>query len=143
MKACRRQSFCQSLPPRGLYPGLGNDPPRFYCGDQRSIVPLCLIRVGDGKLGHGLGKRVVLADVSGDGRRIAGSGVGLGQAPGAEVDVRFEVGLVHQFDVRRALHILELTPVVVAIGLIVSVPAQEHVAAGLHEPLRHDNAFGR
>ena len=70
---------------------------------------------------------------------VTGAGVGPGQGPAADAGVEPEHDRGHRLDDGRALHVTQLTPVQLAIGLDPFGPAQVDVAGRLHQPLPLDH----
>ena len=84
---------------------------------------------------------VLLAHVRGERDWIAGTGVCQGQGSPAGLRVERQCRRDHGLDEGRTLHVAQLAPVEVAIGIVGFRPAQEDVAHGLHESLALDHAF--
>ena len=65
------------------------------------------------------------------------------QGPAADPGVERESGRRHRLDDGRTLHVAQLAPVQIAVGLDSLRPAQEDVAGGLHHALPLDHPFTR
>ena len=112
--------------------------------DEGVVVALVLVGVGLGELDEGPVEGVTGAQVGGDGDTVAGAGVGPDQRAGTHAGVEGHGGGVHGLDQRGALPVPELTDVEVALDAVDTlgvVPAQEDVAAGLHEVLAVHHPF--
>src|SRR4051812_6579978 len=66
-----------------------------------------------------------------------------GKRPAADLGVELQPEGRHGLDLRRSLHVAELTPVVVAVDLDARGPAEEDVRNRLHEPLSLDDPLPR
>jgi len=68
--------------------------------------------------------------------------VGSSQGPSAQLQVVAKHRSAHRREVRRGLHVPQLTDV--EVGVVVLRPPEEDVAVGLHDPLPgHDTASDR
>ena len=67
--------------------------------------------------------------------RVSRSGVRPGQRLTADARVEREAVGYHRLDDSRALHVAQLAPVQITVGLRALRPAEEDVAGGLHHPL--------
>src|SRR5215213_918212 len=109
---------------------------------EPGVVALVLIGVQLGVGRHGVRKGVVLTEVRGDRHRIARASVGPSQGPAAQLAVGGHAGRHHPLDRGGTLHVLELADVevpVLAVDPLGSLPPEEDVAGGLHEPLPRDD----
>ncbi len=100
------------------------------------------VGVGLGEGRHDLRELLVLAEVGRDGDAVAGAGVRPRQGPGADLAVEAEVLGGHVLDGDRALPVVQLPDVEVAdrsVEAHVALPAEEHVAGRLHDPLAGDD----
>ena len=107
---------------------------------ERRMVPLVLVRVGDREVGHGVREGGVLAQIGGDRDRVARSGVAARQRPAAELAPLPQVLERHRLDDRARLLVLELAHVEVP-SLPSRRPAQQHVARRLEPALAGHHAL--
>src|SRR5215208_8357936 len=101
---------------------------------ESRMVPLGLIGVGLREVADSPIEALAFAEVGRDLDAVAGAGVCAGQRPAAEVRIKDQLFRRHALYLRRALHISQLTPVVVATGSATK-PAEEDVARSLHQAL--------
>src|SRR4051794_13228354 len=91
-------------------------------------VTVVLGRIALGEVGDGDVEGVVLAEVGRYGHGVTGAGVCPGERPPAQVAVEHHGLGAHLLDGGRPLHVPELAPVEVAVGLDPLRPAEEDVA---------------
>jgi len=107
------------------------------------VVAFVLVGVGDGEPCDGLVEDVGTAQVGGDGDLVPGTGVRAGQGPAAGLTVESHAAPCQGLDVDGVLPVPQLADVVVMSGAVRAgfgaLPAQEDVAAGLHQPLAGDH----
>ena len=102
--------------------------------DERLVITLVLIGVCRRKAAQRMAEVVAPAQVSGDGGRVAGSGVGTRHGDAAELGIRDEGVDRLTVDIGGALHVAELAPVVVGAARFIVGPTRylfsEHPAGG-------------
>src|SRR4051794_23814904 len=108
------------------------------------MIAFVLVGVRLGELTHGPVETVRLAEIGSDRNPVPGACMRSGQCPSADLPVArhgFEVGVLH---FHRALPVAELADVEIPVHVVDAVdplPAQEDVAAGLHESLAGDDTL--
>src|SRR5215204_3647545 len=115
------------------------DPTRLHGSAESCMVPLGLVGVGLREVDDGPVEALALAQVGCDLHAVAGAGMRTGKRPAAEARIKDQLFGRHALYLRRALHVSQLTPVVVA-ARFATKPAEEDVAGGLHQALAGHHA---
>ena len=124
-------------------PSIASMRPLRTASQNARVVAIVLVRVPLGEVGNRLVELVLRSQVRGNRDGVARSGVRAGERVPADPRVHLERNGRHRFDNRRALHVAQLAPIEVTVGLGPLRPAQEDVAGGLHESLALHDALSR
>src|SRR5215212_1862467 len=110
--------------------------------EYRLEVGFVLVRVGLGVVADRLVEALALTEVGGDRGRVSGAGMGAGEGRSAEAGIDRHPLRAHRLDLGAPLAVPELADVEVAAPTVEAVhghPAEEHVAARLHQALADDD----
>src|SRR5438477_1120291 len=104
-----------------LHPGLGLYAPFLHSRHEGRMVAFGLVRIGLSKRGNGAIEEILVPHVAADLCRVTGARVRPCQSCRAQLDVRGKYARVHHLDLRRPLHIPQLSHI--EISAIVAGPA--------------------
>src|SRR3954467_15356674 len=101
-------------------------------GTQRLVVAFVPTSIAFREVADRSVEAVLLAEVGGDRDGISGARVRPGEGLTTQPRAERQTGRHHRLDDGRSLHVSELSPVEITVGLDTFRPAQEDVAGGLH-----------